>query len=227
MPTSPTADEQLAEDHPAAAAAEPAEHRRVDAIDDRRPEELQRIGQPDPRQEADRRQRRARVAQPVAERVAAEKERQAGREAEHEHHRHLRLAQRRDHVALADGGLDALTTSLLQLREQRQRFHRRHVIDVERRELLAQPRRRRAGAWNSPSWRCGSDGVPLTDGRPPRVSSSRSSAPRISRARVDDRRRQPGEPRDLDAVAAIGSAGHDLAQEDDVVLPLARRRRGS
>ena len=46
-------------DHPAAPPAEAAEHRRVDAIDDRRPEKLERIGEPDPRQEADRRQRGA------------------------------------------------------------------------------------------------------------------------------------------------------------------------
>ena len=65
--------------------------------------------------------------------------------------------------------------------------------------------------------------MPLTDGRPPRVSSSRSSAPRISRARAMTLARQSGEPRDLDAVAAIRAARHDLAQEDDVVLPLARR----
>ena len=40
---------------------------------------------------------------------------------------------------------------------------------------------------------------------------------------LDDRPRQAREARHLDAVAAIGSPGHDLAQEDDVVLPLARR----
>src|SRR5439155_6555079 len=39
---------------------------------------------------------------------------------------------------------------------------------------------------------------------------------------LDDRRGQPGEPRDLDAVAAIRSSRNDLAQKDDVVLPLAR-----
>ena len=92
---------------------------------------------------------------------------------------------------------------------------------------IARSRRRSAsscaaGAWKQPELLLASDGVPLTDGRPPRDSSSRSSAPRISRARATTARRQAGEPRDLDAVAAIGAARHDLAQEDDVVLPLAR-----
>ena len=95
---------------------------------------------------------------------------------------------------------------LLQLRQQRQRFDRRHAIDVERRQLLRAGASSAGGAWNSPSWRCGSDGVPLTDGRPPRVSSSRSSAVEDLAGAVDDRRRQPGEPRHLDAVAAVGSA---------------------
>ena len=66
-------------------------------------------------------------------------------------------------------------------------------------------------------------GVRVTDGRPPRASSSCSSAVRISRARATTRRGRPGEPRHLDAVAAIGAARHDLPQEDDVVVPLARR----
>src|SRR5262245_60926663 len=44
----------------------------------------------------------------------------------------------------------------------------------------------------------------------------------VARAR-NHRRRQPREPRHLDAVAAIRSAGENLVQEDDVVLPLPRR----
>ena len=43
-----------------------------------------------------------------------------------------------------------------------------------------------------------------------------------ARAR-NHRRGHAGEPRHLNAVAAIGSARHDLVQEDDLVLPLARR----
>ena len=59
-----------------------------------------------------------------------------------------------------------------------------------------------------------------TGGR--RATARRARArSRISRARDDDDGRQAGEPRDLDAVAAIGATRHDLAQEHDVVLPLA------
>ena len=65
----PGGHEQLGEHHPAATAAEPAEHRRVDAIDDGRPQELEGIGEPDPGEEPDRLERRPLVAEPVAERV--------------------------------------------------------------------------------------------------------------------------------------------------------------
>ena len=37
----------------------------------------------------------------------------------------------------------------------------------------------------------------------------------------DDLRRQPGQPRDLDAVTLVRAALDDLAQEDDLVVPLA------
>ena len=66
-------------------------------------------------------------------------------------------------------------------------------------------------------------GAPLSAGLPPRVSSSCSSDARMSARAGDHRGRQTGQPRDLDAVAAIGSAGENLVQEDDVVFPLARR----
>ena len=82
---------------------------------------------------------------------------------------------------------------------------------------------RRDAAWKSPSCCCGSAALPLTDGRPPRASSSCSSAARISRARAMTGGGQPGQPRHLDAVAAVRPPRHDLAQEDDVVLPLAGR----
>ena len=75
-------DEDLAEEHPAAPAPEAAEERRVEPIDDRRPEELERVGQPDPREESDRLEGGSLVAQPVAERVARQQERQAGGEAQ-------------------------------------------------------------------------------------------------------------------------------------------------
>ena len=81
----------------------------------------------------------------------------------------------------------------------------------------------RRGAWNSPSCCCGAGGAPLSAGRPPRDSSSCSSERQDVARAGDHRRRQPGEPRHLDAVAAIGAAGQNLVQEDDLVLPLARR----
>src|SRR5690606_22240077 len=37
----------------------------------------------------------------------------------------------------------------------------------------------------------------------------------------DDQRGEPGQPRDLDAVAPVRTAGDDLPQEDDRILPLA------
>ena len=92
-------DEQLRDDHPAAPPPEPPGDRRVHAIDDRRPEELERVGEPDPREEPDRLEARPLVAEPVAERVAREQERQPRREAEHQHHRDLGLAERRDDLA--------------------------------------------------------------------------------------------------------------------------------
>src|SRR5437879_306867 len=39
----------------------------------------------------------------------------------------------------------------------------------------------------------------------------------------DHRRREPREPRDLDAVASIGAAGLHLVEEHDLVVPLADR----
>ena len=35
----------------------------------------------------------------------------------------------------------------------------------------------------------------------------------------DDRIRQSGEPRDLDAVALIGAAGEDFSEENNLVVP--------
>ena len=108
---------------------------------------------------------------------------------------------------------------------QRQRFDRRHAVDVERRGACSRSsivRQAPAAPERVRSWRCGSVGVPLTDGRPPRVSSSRSSAVENLARAFDDRRGQAGQARHLDAVAPIRAAGHDLPEKDDVVLPLAR-----
>ena len=63
--------------------------------------------------------------------------------------------------------------------------------------LMSSARRRRwiasssgAAVWKSPSCGCRSEPLPLSDGRPPRDSSSRSSPFRISRARRTTHRRQ-------------------------------------
>ena len=71
------------------------------AVEQRRPDELQRIRETDPRDEADRRELGAFVAQPCAERVARQQERQAGRKTERDHREHARLAERRQDVAPA------------------------------------------------------------------------------------------------------------------------------
>ena len=42
---------------------------------------------------------------------------------------------------------------------------------------------------------------------------------------LDDRRRQAGEARHLQAVGAVGGAGHDLVQEDHVALPFGDPQR--
>ena len=57
---------ELGQQHPAATAAEPAQQRHVDPVDDRGPEGLEHIGEPHPRDEADDLEARALVAQPVA-----------------------------------------------------------------------------------------------------------------------------------------------------------------
>ena len=107
--------------------------------------------------------------------------------------------------------------------EQGQRLERRHAIDVDGRDA--------AGAGRRPALRRLKETELL-----PRVGSCAAdrgpSAARelvvlerrqdFARA-VGDRPRQAGQPGHLNAVAAIGSSRHDLVQEDDVVLPLARR----
>jgi hypothetical protein len=95
-------DDQLREQRPPT-TAQSAEQRRIDVIDDRRPEELERIGQADPGQEADRLKRGALVPERVTEGAAGQHEGQARGEPQHEHHGDFRLSQRPDHVALGAG----------------------------------------------------------------------------------------------------------------------------
>ena len=85
-------DAKLREHDPTAPLAEPAEHGQLDTVEQGRPDELERIREPDPRDEADCRELGAFLAQPRTERVARQKEREPGRETEREHREHTRLA---------------------------------------------------------------------------------------------------------------------------------------
>ena len=67
----------------------------------------------------------------------------------------------------------------------------------------------------------GGGGASARVGLPSALSSCCSRLLRISLARAMIARRQAGEARDLDAVALVGAAGDDLAQEDDLLVPFA------
>src|SRR5205823_13794108 len=107
-----------------------------------------------------------------------------------------------------------------QFGEQFQRVERRHPIDVDRGELFAE--RIVVGGGGRLKQRQ----LPLRIRR--RAAHRRPAAARelvaleraedLARA-IDHGLRQAREPRHLDPVAAIGAAGNDLAQEDDLVLP--------
>ena len=71
---------ELGDDEPAAAPPEPG---RLEAVHERRPQELEGVGQADQAQEADRRQADAGAAEPRLHRLPRERQRQARREAEH------------------------------------------------------------------------------------------------------------------------------------------------
>ena len=85
-------DSKLREHDPTATLAEPAEHGQLDTVEQGRPDELERVREADPRDEADCRELGAFLAEPRTERVARQKEREAGRETEREHREHTRLA---------------------------------------------------------------------------------------------------------------------------------------
>ena len=67
-------------------AAPPAEQRQVEAVHQRRPQELEGVGQADQAEEADRRHVQAFHAEPGLHRLAGQRQRQAGSEAQHQHH---------------------------------------------------------------------------------------------------------------------------------------------
>ena len=86
IPTSPTAVGELRQHHPAAPAAEKARQQRdVVAIDHRRPQEFQRIGERHPAQHADLGARDSGLSKPGREGAEHEQERQSGGKAQRQH----------------------------------------------------------------------------------------------------------------------------------------------
>src|SRR5262245_46885043 len=96
-------DQQLGQQHPPATTTKSPEQRGIDTVDHGRPEELERVGETDPREESDRLKRGSYIAKPVAKRVTGQKEGQPGRETKHEHDGDFGLSQRLEHVALGSG----------------------------------------------------------------------------------------------------------------------------
>ena len=124
----------------------------------------------------------------------------------------------------------ASSASCLQLRQQLERLPRRGVDPTS---SVAQPRAAISCSRGSAA-RLAAAGEQRRAAATPAVADARQRRPAAARQLValeagqdllgagDHRGRQAGQPRHLDAVAAVGAAGDDLAQEDDVVLPLAR-----
>ena len=84
--------QQLREHQPAAAAAESArEDRHMQRIDQRRPDEFQRVGRADQRKQPDGAEIDAGFAHPDQQRRSRQRQRQPGRKAEHQHDQHARL----------------------------------------------------------------------------------------------------------------------------------------
>ena len=97
---------ELGEDHPAPPPPEPGDQRRRQAVDHRAPQELHRVGQADPRGEADGGEGDAVFLEPEAQGVADQHEGQAGGEAQRQHHRDLGPGQGVQHLtgAASRGG---------------------------------------------------------------------------------------------------------------------------
>ena len=89
----PGGDDHLADDHPAAPASQTADQRRLDAVDDRAPDELDRVGEAHRRDQADQRDADLALVQPEPQRVADQRKRQAGGEPQRQHERHARAAE--------------------------------------------------------------------------------------------------------------------------------------
>ena len=86
-------DDRLAQADPAFAPSEPLEPGQPQPIDHGRPQELERIAEPDPREDANGRKLHPDFAEPRGQRADQQRVRQAGGEAERQHRRRLARAK--------------------------------------------------------------------------------------------------------------------------------------
>ena len=92
--------QELGKHEPAAPSAEQRrQHRHVERIDDRRPQELDGVGRADERKQPDGAEVDARFPHPDQQRRAGQRQRQPGREAEEQHDQHARLEIDRERVS--------------------------------------------------------------------------------------------------------------------------------
>ena len=97
--------QELRKNQPAAPPAEQRrQHRHVERIDDRRPQELDGVGRADEREQADGAEIDARFPHPDQQRRAGQRKRQPGGEAEEQHDQHARLEIDRERVGEARAG---------------------------------------------------------------------------------------------------------------------------
>ena len=100
--------QQLREHQPAAAAAEQrGEERHMQRVDQRRPDEFQRVGRADQREQPDGAEIDAGLAHPHQERRSRQRQRQPRRKAEHQHDQHARLQVDGRRLAPGRGGAAA------------------------------------------------------------------------------------------------------------------------
>jgi hypothetical protein len=92
--------QELGKHEPASPSPEqPCQHRHVERIDDRRPQELDGVGRADERKQSDDAEVDARFPHPDQQRRARQRQRQPGREAEEQHDQHPRLEIDRKRVS--------------------------------------------------------------------------------------------------------------------------------
>ncbi len=87
-------EQQLHRHDPLLALAQPAQAGKIDLVDQRRPQELEGIGQPDERKDAHRFQIDLGFGQPGEQRAEKQRERQAAGKAEQQHEAGLAIGQR-------------------------------------------------------------------------------------------------------------------------------------